>query len=136
MRLLCGWLLLLVIGRLWDPQISPAPFRGRLRDDVPCRGLNLSLPKTGDLWFRTSEAGGRRSRAEGPTHLKEMPYWATWSKPDFHTRVTSQALVAWSRHDRKADTAFPPTEATFISSKSSMVMKRAIADACAPRGPR
>lgn len=42
-------------------------------------------------------------------YLKEMPYWATLSKPDFHTRVTSQALVAWRRHERKAETAFPPT---------------------------
>ena len=49
------------------------------------------------------------------TYLNEMPYWATCSKPDFQTRVTSQALVAWSLHDRKAETGFPPTEQTFIS---------------------
>jgi hypothetical protein len=38
-----------------------------------------------------------------------MPYWATLSYPDFHTRVTSQAFVACNRHDKKADTALPPT---------------------------
>jgi hypothetical protein len=43
------------------------------------------------------------------THLNEMPYWATLSYPDFHTRVTSQAFVACSRQDKKADTALPPT---------------------------
>src|SRR5580704_17180879 len=48
----------------------------------------------------------------GSTHLIEMPYWATVSKPAFHTSVTSQAFVACRRHERKAETAFPPTEAT------------------------
>ena len=43
------------------------------------------------------------------TYFIEMPYCATFSKPDFHTRVTSQALVAWRRQERKADTALPPT---------------------------
>lgn len=42
-------------------------------------------------------------------YLNEMPYWATLSKPDFHTRVTSQAFVACNRHDKKAETALPPT---------------------------
>ena len=42
-------------------------------------------------------------------YLKDMPYWATLSYPDFHTRVTSQAFVACSRHDKKAETALPPT---------------------------
>lgn len=50
----------------------------------------------------------------------EMPYWDTCSYPDFQTSVTSQALVAWSRHERKADTVFPPTEHTLISSLSSV----------------
>jgi hypothetical protein len=43
------------------------------------------------------------------TYLKEMPYCETASYPDFHTKVTSHALVAWSLQDRKAETAFPPT---------------------------
>jgi hypothetical protein len=43
------------------------------------------------------------------THLKEMPYWATLSNPFFHTSVTSQAFVAWSRQDRKAEVPLPPT---------------------------
>ena len=42
-------------------------------------------------------------------HLNDMPYCDTASKPDFQTSVTSQALVAWSRQDRNADTALPPT---------------------------
>jgi len=42
----------------------------------------------------------------------EMPYWATVSKPAFQTNVTSQAFVACRRHERKAETALPPTEAT------------------------
>ena len=46
---------------------------------------------------------------EGAAYWKEMPYCATLSKPDFQTRVTSQAFVACSRHDKKAETAFPPT---------------------------
>jgi hypothetical protein len=45
----------------------------------------------------------------GAAYLKEMPYWATLSYPDFHTSVTSQAFVACSRHDKKAETALPPT---------------------------
>ena len=56
-----------------------------------------------------------------PTHLKEIPYWYTASKPDFQTRVTSQALVAWSLQERKADTAFPPTEHILISSRSAII---------------
>lgn len=55
-----------------------------------------------------------------------MPYWETCSNPDFHTSVTSQALVAWSRQDRKADTGFPPTEITFISSQLAMVGGRRV----------
>jgi hypothetical protein len=54
-----------------------------------------------------------------------MPYWWTASKPDFHTRVTSQAFVAWSRHERKAETAFPPTIHVFISGLLSIVMSAA-----------
>lgn len=44
-----------------------------------------------------------------PAYLNDMPYWATLSYPDFQTRVTSQAFVACSRHDKKAETALPPT---------------------------
>jgi hypothetical protein len=43
------------------------------------------------------------------TYFIDMPYWATASYPDFHTKVTSHAFVACKRHDKKADTAFPPT---------------------------
>lgn len=46
---------------------------------------------------------------DGKLYLKEMPYCATLSYPDFHTSVTSQALVACNRQERKAETAFPPT---------------------------
>jgi hypothetical protein len=34
--------------------------------------------------------------------------------------VTSHAFVAWSLHDKKADTGLPPTVTTFISSQSDM----------------
>ncbi len=43
------------------------------------------------------------------THLKDIPYCETASKPDFQTSVTSQAFVACSLHDRNAETALPPT---------------------------
>ena len=35
----------------------------------------------------------------------------------FQTKVTSQALVACSRHERKAETAFPPTTQQRLSSR-------------------
>lgn len=44
-----------------------------------------------------------------------MPYCDTESNPDFHTSVTSQAFVACSLQERKADTAFPPTTEHDIS---------------------
>ena len=43
------------------------------------------------------------------SYLNEMPYCETPSKPLFHTSVTSQAFVADNRHERKAETALPPT---------------------------
>lgn len=46
------------------------------------------------------------------TDLKDMPYCETASYPDFHTNVTSQALVAWSRHERNAEIGLPPTAIT------------------------
>ena len=46
---------------------------------------------------------------KGIAYLNEIPYCETESNPDFQTNVTSQALVACSRHERKADTALPPT---------------------------
>lgn len=46
---------------------------------------------------------------EETIYLNDIPYCDTASKPDFQTSVTSQALVAWSRQDRNADTALPPT---------------------------
>lgn len=67
------------------------------------------------------------------TYFMEIPYWETCSYPDFQTSVTSQALVAWRRQERKADTAFPPTEHTLISSLSSVapaIMSALGADTC------
>ena len=49
-------------------------------------------------------------------YLNEMPYCETVSKPLFHTSVTSQALVADSRHERKAETELPPTIHDFFVS--------------------
>lgn len=75
-------------------------------------------PRDQMLGAETTERGGPQPRG---SYFMEMPYWDTCSYPDFHTSVTSQALVAWSRHERKAETAFPPTEHTLISSLSSVV---------------
>ena len=47
-----------------------------------------------------------------------MPYCDTCSKPDFQTSVTSHAFVACSLHERKAETAFPPTAHTEINGES------------------
>lgn len=58
---------------------------------IPCRGLNRSLPKDVDLWE------GQLTAAhvfDVWTYLNDIPYWCTASNPDFHTNVTSQALVA------------------------------------------
>lgn len=57
------------------------------------------------------------------TYLNDIPYCDTCSKPVFQTRVTSQALVACNRHDKKAETGFPPTTTTFISSYSSDMIR-------------
>ena len=62
------------------------------------------------------------------SYLKETPYCATLSKPDFQTRVTSHALVAESRHERKAEMAFPPTIRT------SLVICRISIEACEAQG--
>lgn len=107
-------------------------------DNVPRRGLNRSLPKDADLGTTVSikeRRGGRsqvlaHSLLQGPAYLNEMPYCATCSYPDFQTRVTSQALVACNLHDRKAETAFPPTRTIFISSISAM-SRRSVLNACA-----
>ena len=56
----------------------------------------------------------------GSQYLKDIPYCATLSKPFFQTSVTSQAFVAWSLHDKKADTAFPPTAQAFVSGACDM----------------
>ena len=54
------------------------------------------------------------------SYLNDMPYCDTASKPLFQTSVTSQALVAESRQERKAETALPPTEHTrWVSASSS-----------------
>ena len=56
------------------------------------------------------------------TYLKDIPYCDTASYPDFHTRVTSHALVAWSLQERKADTALPPTMIYFLSLSAMTVL--------------
>lgn len=56
--------------------------------------------------FNTGESGRRNA------YLKDMPYCETASYPDFHTSVTSQAFVAWSRQDRNAEIGLPPTVMT------------------------
>ena len=64
-------------------------------------------------------------------YLNEMPYCDTESKPLFHTSVTSQALVAERRHDKKAETALPPTAHTFcVSLSSSMADDEINEEAC------
>lgn len=62
--------------------------------------------------------------------MNEMPYCDTASKPLFQTRVTSQALVAERRHERKAETALPPTAQTFCVSLSSMAVDEVREGAC------
>lgn len=71
-------------------------------------------------WNVSTAEATEAGRVRGETYLKDIPYCDTWSKPVFHTSVTSQAFVAWSRHDKKAETGFPPTTITFISSSSDM----------------
>lgn len=63
------------------------------------------------------------------TYLNDMPYCETFSKLLFQTNVTSQAFVADSRHERKAETEFPPTtQICCISSSSAMagMMKKGL----------
>ena len=63
------------------------------------------------------------------TYLKEMPYCETLSKPLFHTSVTSQALVADRRQERKAETALPPTtHALWVSGAIAMRWSAAVMD--------
>lgn len=50
-----------------------------------------------------------RKHVELLAYLNVTPNCDIASKLDFHTRVTSQAFVAWSRQERKADIALPPT---------------------------
>lgn len=90
------------------------------KDRRPRPSNNLSALISGCVGIRLFATllrpGNEESNWELSTYLKEIPYCATCSKPVFHTRVTSQAFVAWSRHDKKAETEFPPTVTTFISS--------------------
>ena len=53
---------------------------------------------------------------DGLVYLNEMPYCETVSKPLFHTSVTSQALVADNRQERKAETELPPTRSALVVS--------------------
>ena len=77
----------------------------RQEEGSPECGLKRSLPYRADL-ILVSVGAMAVSRA---AYLNDMPYWATLSKPDFQTRVTSQAFVACRRQERKAETALPPT---------------------------
>jgi len=61
------------------------------------------------------------------TYRNEIPYCETVSKLDFQTSVTSQALVADNLHDRKAETALPPTVLTNVSFQSGTAGKQEIA---------
>lgn len=89
-------------------------------DDIPCLGLKRSFPNVLDLSKASVEAPAEGGR--GRSYLNEMPYCDTASKPLFQTRVTSQALVADRRQERKAETALPPTAHTFwVSGSSAMV---------------
>lgn len=85
------------------------------RNSVPCRGLKRSLPNLLDLGSGSVAPliplGETRS-----TYLNDTPYWLTASYPLFHTSVTSQALVADKRQDKKAETALPPTTSTRVVS--------------------
>lgn len=48
------------------------------------------------------------------TYFMETPNWDTLSKPDFHTMVTSQEVVAPSRQARKAEIPLLPTAQTRV----------------------
>jgi hypothetical protein len=96
---------------------------------IPCLGLKRSLPNVLDLGSLSALVNGRKRGKI--SYLNEMPYCDTVSKPFFQTRVTSQALVAERRHDRKAETALPPTAHTFcVSVSSSMADDEMNEEAC------
>ena len=95
---------------------------------IPCLGLKRSLPNVLDLGNSSALIGARRRGKI--SYLNEMPYCDTVSKPLFQTSVTSQALVAERRHDRKAETALPPTAHTFCVSESSMADDEMNKEAC------
>lgn len=78
--------------------------------NIPCLGLKRSFPNVLDLKESSAVMVGKERFAVA--YLNEMPYCDTASKPLFQTRVTSQALVAERRQERKAETALPPTAQT------------------------
>ena len=89
----------------------------------PCLGLNRSLPKVVDLEIPSANWYASKGEVDCElAHLNDKPYCATDSKPFFHTNVTSQALVAESLHDKKAETEFPPTATTLVSDCWSSIM--------------
>lgn len=96
--------------------------------NIPCLGLKRSLPNVLDLGNSSALIGARRRGKI--SYLNEMPYCDTVSKPLFQTSVTSQALVAERRHDRKAETALPPTAHTFCVSEASMADDEMDKEAC------
>jgi len=123
--------LLQACGRLLSDVSSAMILSQRLDQGrgIPCLGLKRSLPNVLDLGNSSALAGGQR-RGE-IYYLNEMPYCDTVSKPLFQTSVTSQALVAERRHDKKAETALPPTAHTFcVSFSSSMADDEMNEEAC------
>lgn len=72
--------------------------------------------------FNITSTNGELERS--CTDLKDMPYCETASYPDFHTKVTSQALVAWSRHDRNAEIGLPPTAITEYDVSLGVIIAR------------
>jgi hypothetical protein len=82
------------------------------------------------LWI-CREISHLDNRQDGATYLNETPYCDTASKPDFQTKVTSQEVVACSRHERKAEIALPPTAHTVRRSILRCVKSEAHRTECA-----
>jgi hypothetical protein len=93
-------------------------------------GLTMSWFEAFVAELARSGGGVSGALADGVTnsYLNEMPYCETLSKPLFHTSVTSQALVADNRHERKAETALPPTRQILRVSWPIAMRKRGVGD--------
>lgn len=92
---------------------------GWLASSRTMSGLKALVAKPGRSVTVSAMAG---SPMGSLPYLNEMPYCETASKLLFQTSVTSHALVADKRQERKAETAFPPTTHTRVSSSSSSVV--------------